>query len=273
VPIDAAVALDPDRRRCALCNAIPPLTDIEQVALMSQSRKRPTTEGSITAPIACRSCDLNEVCRLCGLIALESGGKKQSGALRSVEPGGSLLRSGTPAQSIYAIRQGMVKTVRVTAEGDEAVLDIHTPGEVLGLEGFGTGSYSCDAIAVGRVVCCELPLPSLGEQSARASQLSMALLRLMSRAVRPRVPATRGPVRQRVVSFLLDLAQRLAQRGLNGRQFSLGVSRQELANLLDARLETISRQIQQLHRERAIHIKGNLVTLLTLGSKPSADLT
>ncbi|HEY0939714.1 MAG TPA: Crp/Fnr family transcriptional regulator [Steroidobacter sp.] len=241
---------------------------------MTNSKRRLAMEGATTGPIACRSCDLNEVCRLCGLIALETGATRQStGALRSVEPGASLFRAGTPANSIYAVRQGMVKTVRVTAEGDEAVLDIHTPGEVLGLEGFGAGTYSCDAIALGRVVCCELPLPMLGEQSIRVRQLSAALLRLLSLAAKPRVPAARGPVRQRVTTFLLDLAQRLTQRGLDGHQFSLGLSRQELANLLDARLETISRQIQRLHRERVIHIKGNLVTLLALGSKPSADLT
>src|SRR5690606_6962066 len=145
--------------------------------------------------------------------------RQSTGALRTLEPGASLFRAGAPANSIYAVRQGMIKTVRVTAEGDEAVLDIHTPGEVLGLEGYGAGTYSCDAIALGRVVCCEVPLPMLGEQSVRIRQLSVALLRLLSLATRPRVPAARGPVRQRVTTFLLDLAQRLNQRGLDGQQF------------------------------------------------------
>ena len=239
---------------------------------MSTSRRRLPLDGAAAGPIACRSCDLNEVCRLGGLIAFENGAARQSsGALRTVEPGAAVFRAGSPAHSIYAVRQGMVKTVRVTADGDEAVLDVHTPGEVLGLEGFGTGTYSSDAIALGRVVCCELPLPMLGEQSARVRQLGAALVRLLSLAATPRVPPARGPVRQRVTTFLLDLAQRLSQRGLDSHRFSLGLSRQELANLLDARIETISRQIQGLHRERAIHLQGNLVTLLALASKPSTD--
>lgn len=231
-------------------------------------------DGAVPGPIACRSCDLNEVCRLCGLIALETGTVKQStGALRTVEPGASLFRAGAHAHSIYAIRQGMVKTVHVSAEGDEAVLDVHTPGEVLGLEGFGTGAYSCDTVALSRVVCCELPLPMLGEQSVRVRQLGAALLRLLSRAATPRVHPARGPVRQRVTAFLLDLAQRLSQRELNGHRFSLGLSRQELANLLDTRIETISRLIQRLHRERAIRVEGNLVTILALAPNASTDST
>lgn len=222
-------------------------------------------DAETTTPIACRSCDLNEVCRLSGLIALETGVARQStGALCTLEPGARLFRAGMPAHSIYAIRQGMLKTVSVTAEGDERVLAVHTPGEVLGLEGFGLGVYSSDTIALSRVVCCEVPLPLLGEQSLRARQFGEALLRLLSRATVPRANPSRGPVRQRVTAFLLDLSQRLSQRGLDGRRFSLGVSRQELADLIDARIETVSRLMQQLHRERAIRVEGSSVTLLTL---------
>ncbi len=235
---------------------------------MNAPRRRLTTDFEAAGPIACRSCDLNEVCRLCGLIALETGARQSTGALRAVEPGAPLFRAGTPAHSIFAIRQGMVKTVHVTAEGDEAVLGVHTPGEVLGLEGFGLQVYSCDTIALTRVVCCELPLPMLGEQSGRVRQLSEALLRLLSRAATPRPHPARGSVRRRVTALLLDLAQRLSQRGLNGHRFFLGLSRQELADLLDTRIETISRVMQQLHRERAIRVEGSAVTLLAL--KPTS---
>lgn len=236
---------------------------------MSTPRRRLPMDCEAAGPIACRSCDLNEVCRLCGLMALETGARQSTGALRTVEPGTPLFRAGMPVHSLYAIRQGMVKTVRVTADGDEAVLDIHTPGEVLGLEGFGTGTHTCDTIALSRVVCCELPLPMLNEQSVRVRQLSAALLRLLSRAATPRINLARGPARQRVTAFLLDLAQRLSQRGLDNHRFSLGLSRNELASLLDTRIETISRLIQRLHRERAIHVEGTVVTLLALAPNPS----
>ncbi len=221
-------------------------------------------------PIACSGCDLNQVCRLCGLIAYETGPVRQSsGALRTIEPGATLFRAGAPAQSVFAIRQGMVKSVRVSEDGDETILAIHTPGEVLGLESFGSAVHACDTIALNRVVCCELPLTMLGEHGARVRELGVALLQLLSRAASPRVHPARGPVRQRVTNFLLDLSQRLSQRGLDGRRFSMGLSRQELANLLDIRIETISRLLQRLHRERAIHVTGNLVTLLSLAPEES----
>lgn len=204
-------------------------------------------------------------------MALEACPRGQSsGALRTVAAGEALFRASTPAHGIFAIRQGMIKTVRVSVEGEETVLGIHTPGELLGLEAFGLRLYTYDAIALQPVVCCELSVPMLTEQSTRVREFGSALFRLLGRAAEPRFPVARGTARQRVTMFLLDLAQRLERHGLETRRFSLGLSRQELANLLDTRIETVSRTIQQLHREHAIHIQGGCVTLLSL-ALPSVD--
>lgn len=165
----------------------------------------------------------------------------------------------------------MLKSVRITAQGEERILAIHTPGEVLGLEAFGLGRYAYDAVALQTSVCCELPLPLFGDPSTRIRELSAALVRLLSRALEPRLHPARGSVRQRVTTFLLDLAQRLEQRGLDSHRFWLGLSRQELAELLDARIETVSRMMQRLNRERAISIRGNSVSLLALRRHRQSD--
>lgn len=232
---------------------------------MSTHQRRLSTHGEPPGPIACRSCDLNEVCRLSGLIALEPGRTRGStGTLRTIEPGASLFRTGAPGVAIYAVRQGLLKSVRVTAEGEERVLGIHAPGDVLGLEAFGLRTYAYDAIALQPVVCCELRLSTLIEESTRVRELGAALVQLLSRATEPRLQLAYGSIRQRVTAFILDLAQRLERRGLEFRQFTVGLSRQELAALLDTRIETVSRMMQRLNREGAIEVAGSSVRLLTL---------
>lgn len=222
-------------------------------------------------PIACRACDLNEVCRLSGLIALDGGRSRQAtGTLRAIRPGTHLYRTGAPAASLFAVRQGLLKIVHVTADGDERVLGLATPGEVLGLEAFSLGKYATDVIALQPVVCCELPLSML-EHGTRVRELASALVRLLSRATTPRVESARGSIRARVTQFLLELSARLERRGLDGRQFALGLSRREIADLLDARIETVSRMMQRLHREHAIEVRDDSVTLLGLhGAKEAA---
>lgn len=230
---------------------------------MSARSTRPSRDG--IGPIACRSCDLNEVCRLSGLIAFEGGRARHStGALRTVRAGTPLFRAGDPAQSVYAIRQGLLKTVHVNSDGDEHISAVNAPGEVIGLEAFSTGTYACDVIALQTSVCCELPIRPLAEHGARVGELGSALVRVLSAALIPRPALTRGSIRSRVITLLLDLSTRLQRRGLDGRQISLGLSRQEIADLLDVRIETVSRIMQRLHRERAIHVSGNKVSLLDL---------
>jgi len=234
---------------------------------MSARNSQTAPRRESAGPIACRSCDLNEICRLSGLIAIESGRRRHhTGALRTVRAGTALFRGGGPAHSLYAIRQGMLKTIRTTADGDERILALHTPGEVLGLEAFSQGTYANDAVALQTSVCCELPLPILGEHGTRVPEISSALIRLLSRETVPRVNLSRGSIRHRVTSFLLDLASRLESRDLDGHVFTLGLSRQEIAELLDTRIETVSRVMQQLHREQAIRVRGNRVNLLTLAT-------
>jgi len=174
-----------------------------------------------------------------------------------------LYRAGAPANSIYAVRQGLLKIVQVTVDGDERTLGLATPGEVIGLEAFSLRTYATDVIALQPVVCCELPLSML-EHGTRIRELGTALVKLLSRATAPRLQQTRGSIRARVTRFLLDLSERLERRGLDGQQFALGLSRREIADLLDTRIETVSRMMQQLHREQAVQVHDHSVTLLRL---------
>ena len=216
-------------------------------------------------PIACRSCDLHEICRLSGLIAFDGGRARQpTGGLRTLHAGEALFRAGDSARCLYAVRQGLLKTVHLDVDGNEEILALNTPGEVLGLEAFSTGAFANDVIALHTVVCCEMPLHQLDEHGRRFQEVGSALVRLLSKATAPRPQAARGSVRHRLTTFLLDLGARLRNRGLDGRQFALGLSRQDIADLLDTRIETISRMMQKLNREEAIRVRGSKVRLLGL---------
>jgi CRP/FNR family transcriptional regulator len=220
-------------------------------------------------PIACRVCDLNPICRVAGLLAYEGGRPRQAvGALRALRPGAALYRAGAPAQALYAIRQGVVKLTRVSAEGEERVLSFHTPGEVLGFEAFSQARYACDAIALEPVQACELPVPLLNDRSSQSAELAAEIVRLLSRAAASQRELARGSARERVTNFLLDLSHRLASRGYDATHLKLSMSRLDIANLLDTRIETVSRVLQQLNRERAIHVEGHRVRLLTLRGGP-----
>jgi len=224
-----------------------------------------TVEAASVGPIGCRACDLHEICRLTGLLAHHAGRSRQStGTLRALKAGERLFRAGDRADRLFAVRQGLLKTVRVSVDGKEELLSLIAPGEVLGLEAFSDGAYACDVIALQPVVCCELPIRLLGDVHDRVGEIDVALIRLLSHAIAPRPNFSRGPIRERVTGFLRDLGRRLENRDLDGRRFRLGLSRQEIADLLDTRIETVSRVLQRLHREDVIQVRGGQIRLVAL---------
>src|SRR5262245_20069249 len=215
--------------------------------------RRPSTTRfhDATSPIACAACDLNSICRVMGLIPPESPGPRlSSGMHRSIRAGAMLYQAGLPASALFAIRRGTVKLVSATSEGGRRIVSFHVPGEVLGLEAFGRGTYVCDAIVLEPAQYCELPLALLGDRSSRAGSLATELIKLLSLATAPRRDLARGKARERVVNFLLDLSQRLASRGLEATELKLSMSRLEVADLLDMRIEAVSRALQDLNREQ-----------------------
>ena len=241
---------------------------------MVSTRNSTSSAGDGLGPIACRSCDLHEICRLSGLIAFNGGrGHPQTGGLRTLQAGEVLFRAGDSAHCLYAVRQGLLKTIHLDADGNEEVLALNTPGEVLGLEALGNGTFANDVIALRTVVCCEMPLSQLDEHGKRFRELGSALVRLLSKVIAPRRHPARGSVRHRLTTFLLDLGGRLQNRGLDGRQFALGLSRQDIADLLDTRIETISRMMQRLNREQAIRVRGNKVKLLGLAPERESSVS
>lgn len=222
-------------------------------------------------PVACRHCDLSAICRLTGLIVDEDGNtRRMPGGLRSIRPGAALYSAGAPATNLFAIRSGMIKRVELSADGEERVVSFHIPGDVLGLEAFSTGVHNCDAIALGRVQYCELPPLRLTDESQRSAAIARTLVQVLGTAANVQSTFTRGSARRRVTAFLLDLSQRARARGFNGEELHLPMSRLEIANLLDTRIETVSRMLQQMHRERAVHVSGSRVRLLNL--EPQAEL-
>jgi CRP/FNR family transcriptional regulator len=60
---------------------------------------------------------------------------------------------------------------------------------------------------------------------------------------------------QRIATFLLNLSQRVAQRGFSPREFILRMTREEIGNYLGLKLETVSRAFSKLQDEGVIAVE------------------
>src|SRR3954468_11970373 len=108
--------------------------------------------------VNCSSCNLRELC-LPGGVCVEDLEQVQNivYARRRIKRGESLFGTGDEFSAIYAIRSGTFKTSVVDGEGREQVTGFFMGGELLGMEGIGSGTHSSTAVALEDSEICVIP--------------------------------------------------------------------------------------------------------------------
>ena len=219
----------------------------------------------------CSHCSLRYLCLPYGLSVADVG--RLEALVRPGEPlelGDELFAQGDDLQNIHAIRDGSMKTVVVDADGFEQILGFYYPGELLGLDGFADQRHHCTAIALEPTTVCRIPVDRLDALVDELPSLRHQLMRLMSQALSDEeqllLTLGRKNSEGRVTSLLLTLSRRLALRGLAGDRVPLSMKRNEMANFLSMRLETVSRVFTKLQRDHVIKVAPGEVEILDMGA-------
>ena len=219
--------------------------------------------------VTCTSCNLRELC-LPGGVCIEDLEQVQNivYARRRIKRGESLFGAGDEFGSVYAIRSGFFKTSVVDSEGREQVTGFFMGGELLGMDGIGSGRYNGTAVALEDSEICVMPY-SLIEQMAREyPALQRHLHSVLSREiVRDHgVMMLLGSMRaeERLAAFLSNLSKRFVRRGYSQSDFHLRMTREEIGSYLGLKLETVSRLFSQFQKDGLIAVEQKHVTILDI---------
>jgi CRP/FNR family transcriptional regulator len=217
--------------------------------------------------VACSGCDLREVCVPIGICAPGLDGLGNLVALRKPVPRGqALFRRGDAFRAIYAVRTGFFKTSVSTADGRDQVIGFQMAGELLGLDGIGTGQHDCDALALEDSQVCVIPYTHLESPSSDFAELQRQFHKIMSREiVRDHgVMLLLGSMRaeERLAAFLLNLAQRLQARGFSSSALVLRMTRDEIGSFLGLKLETVSRAFSRFQEDGLLEVKQRSVRIV-----------
>ncbi len=215
--------------------------------------------------ISCNRCNLGDICLPRGLskegVNTLSGIVKQKSILHKDE---LIYRQGDDFKCIFAIQSGMAKLVTDDLTGDEHILSILLPGELLGFDGL-NDKHSCSAIALNTVSFCELPKGKIDELCSQVPNLTRELFRHSSDILnesQARVISTKLSGEKKMAVFLLDLSNRLKQRGFSENEFRLPLTRNEIGNHLGLAIETVSRLLKQLQQKKVVAIQQKQVKIL-----------
>ena len=237
-----------------------PVRTIRMAPRAESGRARPSKVAAI--PTNCSTCKLRELCLPCGMAASEP---QKLGDLvytrKRVKRGDTLFRAGADFDSLYAVRTGFFKSSVVLEDGRDQVTGFHMAGEVLGMDGIGTGNHTADLTALEDSEVCLIPYSHLEEPS-----LQRQLHKVMSRElVRDQgVMTLLGTMKaeERLAAFLLNLSQRFTARGFSANEFHLRMTRDEIGSYLGLSLETVSRLFSRFADDGLIAVQQKHIRIL-----------
>lgn len=216
--------------------------------------------------VTCHNCGFSTVCFPRGLTREEVSQLESVVERRKVlRKGEFLFRAADPFHGLIAIKSGTAKLIYQDDQGEEHILQVLLPGEVVGFDALADNRYRCSSQALDTVSYCELPAKEISRICFRIPKMLGEMLRHASDALasqRDQTVFIKKPAEERLAAFLLDLSRRYAFRGFSGEEFSIGLTRQELGNHLDLALATVSRTLKQFEREGWIELEGKRVRIL-----------
>ena len=219
--------------------------------------------------VTCSSCNLREMCLPMDLDAEAMRRVEQVVyARRRVRRGDSLFNAGDEFSAVYAIRSGFLKMTVINDDGREQVTGFNMPGELLGLDGIGTGRYHGNAVALEDAELCVLPFSLLEELGREVPTMQRHLHGVLSREiVRDHgVMMLLGSMRaeERLATFLLNLSKRFTRRGYSPSDFHLRMTREEIGSYLGLKLETVSRLFSRFQEDGLIEVQQKHVRIIDI---------
>ena len=162
------------------------------------------------------------------------------------QSGHSLYGESDKAIGVFTLRKGLVKLVRVTADGRERVVRVLFPGDVVGLEALATGHFDSQAVALSEVSVCRIPLDVIHQLGANSPRLHRKLMEKWQSALKQAddwlAELNFGSARQRVLHFI----RKMHEVADDGTATLFG--RDDMGAMMDLKLETVSREVTALVR-------------------------
>lgn len=175
---------------------------------------------------------------------------------RLVHAGETIYQTGEGFGNLYILNSGFVKIVTLSPDGREQVVGLKFRGDWLGFDGIAGSRYACDAVAMDTGDIWTIRYEALLVACAGNRELLTVLHEAMSREIAHDRDALMSlctlPADARVAEFLRYWVESLAQRGQRTDEIALRMTRAEIGNYLGMTLETVSRALSRLARDKLI---------------------
>ncbi len=180
---------------------------------------------------------------------------------------GVLFNKSEPLTTIYAVCSGAFKLCETTDDGTEKIVGLRYPGELIGEDALFLKKYNYTAIAIGDSSVCEVSVEQMTSCGTLVPELQQNLIHLLSKQSFVRQTNFQAFIGKKsadslLAAFLINVTERNAAHSGSTSTLNLSISRNDIANFLGLRRETLSRVFAKFQKEELINAEGKIIHLL-----------
>lgn len=215
---------------------------------------------------SCITCPLRQDRIFCDLTPRALAALENISSSATYPKGAILFVEGQESRGIFILCSGRVKLTASSADGRSLIMRIADSGEIVGLPGTVSGKpYELTAEALEPLQANFIPratflqfLSEHGEASLKVAQLLSEIYHATCQEVR--YLGLYGSAAEKLARFLLDWTASHGDDKGQGRA-TLTLTHEEIAEMIGASRETVTRLFAEFKRKRLIEVRGSTLVI------------
>ena len=196
---------------------------------------------------------------------------------RTYKAGEMFIGDRDPAHAFYVIMTGQVKLYKSSPEGREQTLNLLGPGDPFGMcTAFAIESFPANAMALEESGILLIPGPVMEAVAMKEPRLLVNIIQILSNRLREAMSLIESlslmEIPQRLASFLIHSLTREGDKEIS--QLELAITQRELAKILGATPEALSRALRRMSDAGLLAVDGRSIRILdreSLGELAEGD--
>lgn len=187
----------------------------------------------------------------------------ESKSIIKAKKGDVVVKQGENIESFVFLRVGLAKLTRLTHEGKEQIVGIARPRDFVGLLSlFSSQEHQYSITTIEDSEFCLVDYNRIFELTKLNGKLAHSLLEKISHVadilISTRLDLNSRQIRGRIAYILSYFATEV----YNSNKFNLPVSRKEIGELIDMRVENVVRVLSEFRKDGIIAIEGTQIEIM-----------
>lgn len=208
----------------------------------------PCARDTCTRQADCLTCPIRSSMLFAKLDVVQAAGLLEAVSNSNYQPGEIIYRQGDQPAALYSVLKGIIKLSLLSPEGDIRIVRLLGPGAVIGLEAEQNIPYRHTASPISDANVCRLPADNIRQITLEQPALYQSLIQKWTDhseyADQHVTKLSTGVISDRVL-WLLHLLDHLSAKSNSSLRLP---SNQDCADIIGARIESVSRTMAQLKR-------------------------